>query len=426
MRIHTTLCILASAVGLMACGNSASPRGPNDSDVDPIEEDGGLAWDEGGEDTPEYSLARLLVSDSKAAHLTVVDLDTSKVVGELPHERGAGVYAGASGRYGYAGEAGKGVLRIVDVGQWLLSHIDHFHIIKSDIGLFDEQLEVSQVSSFSAYDGWVTVFDAASGNASFFQERSLAAKTFAPKASPVSAPHAGVATVSHAHLVVSVKDVGGASAITVRPVSAPERVVQSIAGCSAPSAIANHLDQVLIRCSEGVLVLRWQNAESPFSSTVVALPEVADATFPLLVKAHDRLTTAVTSNGRNSLILLDLADVAATPHGVSLDADVVSVEIRRQGSAAVVLTSDGVLHEIDPLRHQIKRSERVAEPILDGATIPRFTLSHAYAYVVDPRQAEVVALRLRTWEVEQRIEVGGSPHDVAVVGMPANYTDDKE
>ncbi len=416
----------ACVAGLLACGDSTAPRGPSESDVEPIEEDGGLPWNEGGEDIPEYSLARLLVSDSKAARLTIVDLDTSKVVGDIPFESGASVYTGASGRYGYASEAGNAALRIVDVGQWLLSHIDHFHVIKSDMGLFDEQLALAQISSFTAYDGWVTAFDAASGGASFFQERSLTAQTFAPKASPAGVPHAGVATVSHAHLVVSVKDAGGASAITVRPVSAPDRAVQSVSGCSNPSAIANHLDQVLVRCAAGLLVLSWQDGASPFASTMVPLPDAADLSSPALLRAHDTVGSAVVKSAPNELTLVDLANLLNAPHAIPFDGDVLGAEIRRQGNAIVVMTSDGFLHELDVVKHRVKRSKKVTEPVLESDGTPRFTLSHAYAYVADPRQAEVVALRLRTWKVEQRIKVGGSPRDVTVVGMPPNYRDDKE
>jgi len=421
----TTLC----AYALLACepsGPSASSTDAEPATIADAGPDAALPWDQGGADTPEYSLARLLVAHDETAQLSIVDLDTSTVAAELPFDIGASVFTGASGRYGYAMAKTGGAVRIIDPGQWLLSHIDHFHVIKGEVGLFDEQLEVASLSSFHAHDGWVSTYDAATGSAAFFQERSLTAQSFDPQATKQAAAGEGVATISHAHLIISARDENDDSYLSIRSIEAPDTELQRIDDCKQPREVASDTNHVLLRCAESLVILTFQETGSKvFSERAIPLPEPAGRMALSQLTVLERSAHAVVKSSAESLSIIALAE-ESSPWTTQLDTEPLRIAARRQGNAVIVLTADGSLSELDTETWKIVRTTPVLDPIETDDVVPALCLSHAYAYIADPRRSDIQVFRLRTWEVEDAIPLGASPRDVALVGMPASYTDSKE
>lgn len=423
-------CVLVSlcACALSACEQSG-PEG-SASDVGPLAvadagPDAALPWDQGGADTPEYSLARLLVSHQEAAQLSLVDLDTSSVAAELPFDVGASVFTGASGRYGYAMAKTRGAVRIIDPGQWLLSHIDHFHVIKGEVGLFDEQLEVTSLASLHAHDGWVATFDAATGSAAFFQERSLTAQSFGPQTTAQATAGDGIATISHAHLILSVRDEDD-SYLSIRSIEAPDTELQRIDGCKEPRDVASDAEHVLLRCAENLLILTFQETGSKiFSERALPLTDPVGRTALHQLTVLERRARAVVKSGTDTLSVIALEE-EGSPLTVRLAAEPLRIIARRQENAVVVLLADGSLSELDTETWRVTRTAAVLDRIEADDVIPAVCLSHAYAYIADPRGYDIQAFRLRSWKTEEAIPLGSSPNDVALVGMPASYTDSKE
>lgn len=403
---------------LLACclsGCGAADDEPKDAGVD-----GALPWDQGGEDIPEYSLGRLLVTDPDVG-ITVVDLDTERVVGMLPMPGATHVFPAGSGRYSYVEDTASSALRVVDPGQWLLSHIDHFHVAGSLMGVRAEKLVLERLSSLTSHEGWVTVVDRTAGQVQLFQERGITAMAFRPVNVAVE-PHDGIALVSHAHLIMSEPTAAGDWGIGIRDVVSLARAAH-IAGCNAASSIAADTHDVYIACREGVLRLHWtgndpaklaQNWVQPIDATQV----------PNLVRTGVGVGGAVVRIGKRGLRLLPNED--KLPGELSFESDILDVQIRRQASAAIVLTADGAMHEVSLPAFHRGREVKVFDAISDSDRPPRFALSHAYAYLADPRSQEITAVRLRTMQVENAFRVGGRPSDVSVAGMPSNYTDDRE
>lgn len=380
--------------------------------------DAGLPWEQGGEDLPEHSLGRLLIADADSPQLTVFDLDTETIAGTLPISAST-VFSGASGRYGYSHDARDALLRVLDPGQWLLSHIDHFHIVKSELRSRPEQLQVLALSSLASNEGWISAVDSEGGTVTSFQERSITAMAFTPMVQAIE-PHPGVAVVSHAHLLLS--DLGAEGwGISVRNALSPHELKQRFERCSEPRSVAATTARVLVCCREGLLAMDWQEATGTFSAAWAASASGSER--PTRVRTSDASDAVVFDMGPYRLASL-------TPRGiaeVSFRASILDFQVRRQGTAVVVLTSDGRLHEVDVSEFAIARSLHLLDAYEGGASrAPHFALSHAYAYVTDTRLAEVLAVRLAAWEVESRLAVGGAPLGISLAGMPSNYTDARE
>ncbi len=390
-------------------------NGPADSSAPP---DPDLPWDQDREDIPEYSLGRLLISDADSPQLTIFDLDSELVAGTLPLNTSSAL-AGASGRYSYAHDARDALLHVVDPGQWLLSHIDHFHIVKSELQVRAEQLQIFALSSITSHESWIAAVDSQGGTVSIFQERSITAMNFAPTVVPIE-PHVGVAIVSHAHVLVSDLSSGGWG-ISIRDALVPDEPKQHALGCSESGGIAATANRVVVACREGLLALDWQADSATFAVTV--LERSFEEGRSLRVRSHEASDLFVFDRGARKLAALTQGGVSE----VRFDADVLDFHVRRQGTAVAVLTSDGKLHEVTVSDFKLTRSLELLDAYEgDAARAPRFVLSHAYAYVADARQTEVLAVRLTSWELETRLPVGGAPLGISMGGMPSNYTDTRE
>ena len=412
---HTLGALLLGRL-LLGCGGASNDEATADGGADAA-----LPWDQGGEDLPEYSLGRLLIADPEVG-VTILDLDTESVAGTLPMLGAEQVFAASSGRYSFVDDPAARALRVVDPGQWLLSHIDHFHVADSSMGVRAEQLTVQRVSSLVSHEGWVTVVDPGAGQVQLFQERGITAMAFRPVSVAVQ-PHAGVALVSHAHLVMSEPTADGEWGIGVRDVLSPATRALHVPGCSEATAIAADGSDVYVACLEGVLHLRWTGNDVAGVRTNWVRAE-GSATRPTLVRTAAGVGGAILRLGKRDLALLLNDDSVAGK--VSFETDVLDVQVRRQANAAIVLTADGQLHEVLLPSFARDRTVRVVDAIEASMRPPRFALSHAYAYLADARSPDIAAVRLRTMQVESKLYVGGRPSDVSVAGMPLTYTDDRE
>ncbi|HEX5661349.1 MAG TPA: hypothetical protein VFX59_29370, partial [Polyangiales bacterium] len=359
---------------------------------------------------PEYSLGRLLISHASAPELTLYDLDTSSLAGRIPFAARAQLEAGASGRYGYAFDPAQGVLHAVDPGQWLLSHIDHFHIVRGEHQLMTEQLRMPQLSSLLVSDGWVAAYDASAGAASFFQERSITARSFAPTMIALRpAVNRGVAIVARAQLIAS-----DGTQLSQRPVIDPAVARSQFPGCSEARGAAAQGERVFVACAEGVLQLTWDSAQEVFVPQLLVTSEPVQA-----VRTTARFEGALAQLGARGLWLL--SGTGAPPRTVELASDIAAFELRRQGETAIVLTLDGSAHELELHDGRIVRSTPV--PV---AAHTRVALSHAFAYLSDPAAPRVLVLRLRTLQLEPELAIPAPAHDLTLVGVPSSYTDERE
>lgn len=422
--------LLAGCEGSQA-GDGTPSDGPTVS-VNPGPAEGGpldagspadASWANGGEDVPEYSLGRLLISRGDAAELALLDLDTGEVAARLPFARRASVHTGTSGRYGYVSSPESGQLRIVDPGHWLLSHIDHFHVMRGAPKLFDAQVELGALTSFSAHDGWIALYDAQRARSVVFQERSLSAGTFMPQiASLGGAVPQGIAIVSHTQWFVGESGPSGSAQLSER--SATDAAIPStrIDGCTAPIAAGAHEGLVFVGCTEGLLHLTFDPAQKRFVASMTTLGQGERVT--RIGTAH-RFPGALAQVAPNTLLVTNAQTGAL--RRASFPSTVIQLAVRRQGTSALVLTQDGALHELSLDSVEITRTVPVLGPQPELAEArPRLVLSHAYAYVSDPQAPRIVTVRLKTLAIEAELKLDGPALDVALVGLPETYTDYRE
>jgi hypothetical protein len=155
----------------------------------------------------------------------------------------------------------------------LLSHIDHFHVVRGEPLLMAEQLPLPGLTSLLASDGWVTSYAASTGAAAFFQERSITARSFAPTTVPLAPPRtSGVAIVARAQLLAS-----DGTQLSQRPIVDPAFAAAQFPGCSEARGMAAQGERVFVACAEGLLQLSWDSAQERFVSALLATSEPSRA-----------------------------------------------------------------------------------------------------------------------------------------------------
>ncbi|MET0285476.1 MAG: hypothetical protein ABW352_13430 [Polyangiales bacterium] len=350
----------------------------------------------------------MLISHAATPELSLLELDTSSVIARIPLAPEAELEAGANGRHGYAFSPAHGVLRVVDPGQWLLSHIDHFHIVRGEHRLMDEQVALPNLSSLRVNDGWTVSLAASTGAAALFQERSITARSFAPTFVSLAPSSPGVALVAQAQLLAS----DGAS-LTQRSVLDPALDATRLASCTRARDAAANGERVYFACAEGVLRLTWVRAEERFAAQLLTTEAPVEA-----VRTTARFDGVLLRIGARTLGLL--AEQAPL-RLLELPSDIVALELRRQGGTALVLTVDGRAHELDLRSGSFSRTTSL--PVTSRT---RMVLGHAHAYLTDPTAAQVLVLRLRTMQLEPALLLAAPAHDLALLGVPNTYTDERE
>jgi hypothetical protein len=278
--------------------------------------------------------------------------------------------------------------------------------------LLAEQVSVPTLSSLRAHDGWIAAYSR-SGLAAFFQERSITARSFAPRTvqlAPVASE--GVALVSRAQLIAS-----DGPELSQRSVLDGHAVMARFAGCTQPRGVGAQGTRVFIGCAEGLLQLLWDASQELFLPELIA----SDPQRVIAVRTTERFDGALLQLDAHTLGILGAR--GSTLRRVELAHDVLALELRRQGNLAMVLTADGVAHEVDLTRGIVTRSLTLLPNGADGA---KLVLNHAYAYVADPRAARVLVLRLRTMQLEAELALDATAYDLALVGVPSSYTDERE
>jgi hypothetical protein len=386
-----------------ACGDggSADP-GALDAGLD------ALPWDQGGADTPEYSLGRLLVAPRDPGELVVVDLDEASVVGSIPGSSATQVYAGSNGRYGYAWDASSKQLVVVDPGLWLLSHIDHFHVVRGEAGLRPEALELTGAPRLSVAGGWVTAHDGSVLAA--FQERSITAQSFAPRRLPARGGRFGFVLGG---TLVAADERGALATLDLLDEAAD---LMPLAGCANAQAPLVRADDALVFCDQGLV--RVDLAEGAVSVEALRLAP------PLAVPAGsepsvltEREGLALGALGPALLFAADLR--GATTRTRALEDPVRAQHVHPRTGRWLTLTEGGVLSELDPETLESLGELSLCAP----GDCTQFALSQAYAYVADSKARQIRVVELDTLSEQPPIELDVEPGELVVLGLPPEYFD---
>ncbi len=412
--------------------SGAHPNGDAGMPMGDAGTDGGSGTDEA-----EITMGRLIVADSASPSVRVIDLDDASVFDSMSLASTARVYGNSSGRYAYAVQADGDRVTIFDSGILFTSHEDHYHITKSAPSVLTTHLDGDRPIHFVIHgeedmpNSWyAATFNDGSGILQIVQERSLSTATPFVIEVNSGAPHHGVGLVARGHVILSNPAPEGSlpNGVTLRELATPDEVEETIALCPGLHGEASNHHGVAFACADGIL--RLEAHEDHFHSMKLDYPEgnSGDVRSGTLRTAHD--IEFFVGDWEGGLVLIH---PESEPHfmPIAIASPVLAFEIDAHGESLIVLTADGHLHRLNPMTGEaLEASISVmgAFAIESGHSQarPTFTLGAERAFVVDPRQTEVIEIHVDDWEIERRIEVGGAPGSAAIFSVSPDFGEPHE
>lgn len=344
----------------------------------------------------------LIVADGEAPWARVIDTRQRRVSGTFPLTSTASVYTGSTGQYGYAVQAD---------GNWT-SVIDTAARVPTMLG---NGIGGQRPIHFTAHEGQVAIFHDESGSATVVDESTLDRPHPRSWTFETEREHHGVAVPMGRLVLLSMPNPAdeedglpiGVEARTIR-----DRVVQRFPDCAGLHGEASSGDLVVFGCEDGVLVLERHGGH--FDSDFIAEPEDAGDNRVGTVRAADGVPFMLGNWGSEGLVRIDPADDALTPIELSLTVRSFALHPSR-GGTAIVLTTNGQLHAVDPENGAVLVSTDVVPEFGTSGARPALAVSDKFAYVSDPRTGRIAEVSLPDLEVTGRIRVGGAPSSIAVV-----------
>jgi hypothetical protein len=399
----------AAAGGRADAGKDAGkPDAGQDEEAEDAQAD--AAPDEDGGAPPESgsvaNAERLLIADGLLARLYVYDVTRDALLDSFTIDARARVYAGSSGRYGYALRAGG--VDIVDMG---LTRSDTAHGSEPGLAppaLLADKLLEADPSALLAHAGQVAVFFATKPQLQVLRESQLGSSAVAPLTLDVGAPHRGFGLPFGDGFIATRGELG--AVVLRRYLASGALDAASSFDCSAPEGPALRGGTLAVGCDAGVLLLDEQGA-----AQLVPYPTVGPARMRRLV-AHPSRPLFLGLWGEQ-LCLVDsdgMRCVSSAEQGLDYAFDA-------SGKRALLLTRDGAVRVLDAdgLGLQGVVSVTSAVPASDEFLEPQLAVGLRYVYVSDPQLARVQVLDPATRELAGELQVPGAPARLAVFNFHA-------
>ncbi|MFE8990146.1 hypothetical protein ACFYMI_20375 [Streptomyces collinus] len=332
---------------------------------------------EGAQEKAEQQ-SRLLLNDPATGETRVLDLITGKT-----HEvsRTAGTTElTTDGRFGYFHTAGG--TRVLDGGAWMVDHGDHVHYYRAairDVGRMPGG-PGTRVRS----DAAVTAVTDEDGRTRVHRRAELEQGKAGPSRT-LPGTHAGAVVPYAEHLLGATE--GGKVVVYDRE---GRRVASPDARCEDPRGDAVTRRGVVLGCADGALLVREDDGvftaeKIPYGSDV---PGEERATVFRHRPGSDTLTAPA---GDQAVWVLDVTERTWTRVNTG---PVVSVNTAGEGSALMVLQTDGSLHGYDIATGQhVSKTKPLVTGALEAGTEgnagPVIEVDRSRAYLNDPKGKRV-------------------------------------
>ncbi len=379
-----------------------------------------------GNNLPD-NLRRLVVSDHSSRSVRVVDLDKGTVMETFSfRERPLELFAGASQRYAYAVVREANAVYVIDGGIWeetsggeLLLHMQQPKVLDFTIS--------GSLPTHSMMNGhWLGTFLDGSGEAILFDERTLIAGSPTVITIPTGRIHHGMVAPLEGAIIVTIPPsrVGG-NGVGLDVFSATGQRQASFPGCSDPHGAAA-TDMGAFGCGDGVLLVRrsggeWSGSKQPYPAEYAGM-------YLASAQAHRQLPYVVAylkvlvNPAQAALVRIDGATGAMTQIEMPGRAPSQEYAFDASGRYLLVIGLGGELHVFNAsdltLRGSVPAAATAqADPLpASGIRWPTVAAGEKFAYVADPANGTVAEVNLQTLQVTRRINVGGSPMKLALLG----------
>lgn len=408
--LRTATATLFAALAITAC---------DDSVVDPV--------DDADDPVPAIELQRLIVADATAPTARILALHDGEVLQTLSLSAPASlVYRSHSGRFGVLQQRTADRVQFVDSG--IESHEDHFHV--EDPALLSFELTDGLPTHHNVNGDWISVFFDGSGRAVWMRESDKLAGSprIAFEYETGGAHHSGSATMvvgNTPYFVYAPLNPAGGLPTAVNVRNLQGELVAAVPSCPVMHGNAAIASGVVFGCEDGMALVR-----------AGAGGVTAEKITPGGDMAGLGLRNAYATSGASFIVgqfaalpgqptqrVLALIDPAtgsiqrlpALPDGV---VDHVRVVEPVKGQV-VLLGTDGALYIYNGSTRQLERRVGNVVPAIptSGATVHQVDVVEGLAAVASPSNGEVVLVSLDTGAIVRRINVGGTPSRVAILGV---------
>ncbi|MEU5697301.1 hypothetical protein [Streptomyces aurantiacus] len=334
---------------------------------------------EGAQEAAEQQ-SRLLLNDPVGGDSRVLDLVTGKVH-KTARVEGA-VRLGTDGRFGYLHASGG--THVLDSGAWMVDHGDHVHYYSAavrDVGELPAGRQ-AQVRS----DVVVTAVTDEDGQTVLYDRRKLERGKIVSSGTPAGV-HTGAVVPYEEHLLAFVEE-GGSTKLVVLDRKG-KRVASPDVECEEPRGDAVTRRGVVLGCADGALLVRAQ--DGAFTADRIPYGEdVPTKERAVSFRQRPGSDTLTAPAGDEAVWVLDVSKRTWTRVDTG---PVVAANTAGEGSALLVLETDGSLHGYDIATG--KRTART-KPLLTGegwggtdGRNPVIEVDRSRAYVNDPEGKKV-------------------------------------
>lgn len=380
----TVATLLTAAAGALTHASQAAPR------VDP---------------TPPSPSPRgevVVLTDGVLPQARVVDPAGDRVVGTFPLAGTGTAYAGERG-LAFAVQGAAGVTHAIDVR-------------RGAPALLGSPVTGTNPVHFVAHDGLVALHHDDDGSATVVRETALRGNSPRTWTFDTGREHHGIAVPFADLVLLSVAnpdDEADELPIGVEARDYRGRVLDQALDCPGLHGEAARGETVAIGCADGVLLVEVHGDH--LHATKVTEPEdTAEGLRVGTVRSHEDVGYFLGNFGPESLALISPRTGTLTP--VPIPGTVRSFWLHgARGGTAVVLTTDGRVHLVDPRSGEIRRFADVVPEFGTTGQRPALAIGERSAYVTDPRDGTLTEIALRGLRVTARTDVGGSPTSLAVV-----------
>ncbi|AKT39436.1 hypothetical protein [Chondromyces crocatus] len=376
---------------------------------------------------PSWRRARVVIADADAPRLSLIDVELSELVGEVPLARPASALTvSSSGEHVLVAHGGSA--EVVYAGVALLDHSEgatdadapHIHVYKFPPKRIDYPLDgVGQPRITAHEDRFGLLFPgddtepARAGSALSFAEATLYEEPPSPpERLTLPSPYAGVAFPLSGRVLIA-----GPEGVTAHT---PQGAATTLADtCGASPALAWAAGHAVLACDTALLVIQRSGSDL----TTTAIPYADGAARPATLQGHPDRPIVLAHHGEAALTRYDLADLtgaAPLPTRLSLPAEPCDFGLEPgYGKTVTVLAQDGTIYQLDADDGSTLAQRDLLAPFACTDLVrPRLAQTPARAYVSDPRQREVHELwldhaleRLNQWPVQ------GTPSLLVVAGI---------
>jgi hypothetical protein len=347
---------------------------------------------------------RLLVAEADGPRLVVLDLATGMEIARFGTPGLGVVHPSPDGQLAFVLHRDADRVTVVHSGLTAVDHGGHTDLVEGLPYVVQTVNLGPEPSGFFAHGDDVAIVHDGDGSVAWLDRRLIG----------VSLDYAFVAGRGPGAVEVAVRDdhayVGSPDLGSIDVVDRAGRTVATFESCPDLSGLATWAGGVAFGCADGVLLIEVLG-DGTFVAHRVANPEAGPAGARVATLVGDDDATALVGHFGQGLVRID--PVARTMAPIVLPAAPLAMAHAEGGALLVVLTADGVLHEVDLATGALGRSVAVVDAVVDGDARPTLAVLGEHVYVADPAHDAVAEVHVGAFEVERRLTLPFTPGGLA-------------